>query len=215
MRSMVTQVVSRLKNQPPRLVFDEYIGKVRKQAALAGTVAEAQRYLAAQIGERAFWERQQRMAMLSARWQDEGAADDPALPDAPPVEMKPDAGVEETESDAGPTPVVGEERDRPTVDSALEAERAKLRAELVDDSSLKVDEAKQSFYLEQGDRRIRRGGWVLGIGGVTTAAGAVLACTYAWPVGVGLGTVAAILLTVGVIMIAVGAGDRARGEAPS
>jgi hypothetical protein len=85
-RAFVTQIVSRLKNQPPRSVFDDYIGKVEKMVARSGSPAEIERQMIARMGKDAFFERQQRLAMYAAAWQDEGVtADDFEFEDLPPV----------------------------------------------------------------------------------------------------------------------------------
>jgi len=87
-RAMVTHVVSRLKNQPPEVLFDEYIGKVERVDARTGTVEEQKRRMIARMGEDAFWQRQQRLAMYVAAWDEGGVtAEDFPMDDLPPIEL--------------------------------------------------------------------------------------------------------------------------------
>jgi hypothetical protein len=183
-RAMITQVVARLKNQPPRQLFDEYIGKVNKQAALAGTVAESERYLTAQIGERAFWERQQRLALASARWQEEGTTAGGGATDALPAD---------------------------DLDQAVEDERERLLADI---NAAREGSYEPAYYsaTARGERRIHVGGWVLGIGAVTTAVSLVFSCTSAWFVGAILGTAAAVLFIVALVLIIRGARNVRKGR---
>jgi hypothetical protein len=107
-RAFVTQVVSRLKNQPPRSVFDDYIGRVERLAARSGSVEKIERQMIARMGKDAFFERQRRLAMYAAAWEDEGVtADDFEFEDLPPVIIpdpdEVDAGVFAT---AAPQPAV-------------------------------------------------------------------------------------------------------------
>jgi hypothetical protein len=71
-RELITHVVSRLKSQPPRMLFDEYIGKVQKVAAQAGSAEEIERHTIARMGKEAFFERQERLALYSAAWAEAG-----------------------------------------------------------------------------------------------------------------------------------------------
>jgi hypothetical protein len=103
---MLTQTVSRLKNQSPKLLIDEYVDKVEKTAAQAGSDAEIQRLMIARMGEQAFWEQQRRLAMYAAAWEDAGATaglddQDPLPPLDPP---EPDAGPAAEPGDAGAAP---------------------------------------------------------------------------------------------------------------
>jgi len=100
-RTLLTHVVSRLKNQPPQLVFDEYIGKVERIEARTGTLEEVERELMARVGKQAFFERQQRLALYAAAWAEGGVtAEDFPIEDLPPVEL-PDEPEEPPEEDAG------------------------------------------------------------------------------------------------------------------
>lgn len=55
LRTMFTEVGWRLEHQPPRLIVDEYLTKVRKAVAVDIESAARQRRLAARVGEDAFW----------------------------------------------------------------------------------------------------------------------------------------------------------------
>ncbi|NIQ54866.1 MAG: hypothetical protein GWN71_16210 [Gammaproteobacteria bacterium] len=58
-RSQVQHVTWRLENQPPRLLIDEYLTKVRKVSAAEVETAAYQRWLTARVGEEAFWQEEQ------------------------------------------------------------------------------------------------------------------------------------------------------------
>jgi hypothetical protein len=84
-RALVTKVISRLKNQSPRMLFDEYIGKVERIEARTGSLEEIEREMIARIGEQAFWERQQRLATYAAAWTEQGAVADNLQLERPPL----------------------------------------------------------------------------------------------------------------------------------
>jgi hypothetical protein len=100
-RAFITHAVSRLKNQPPRLLFDEYVGKVERVSARTGTLEEVEREMIAQMGEQAFWERQQRLAMYAAAWAEAGVvAEDVPGDELPPVDIQ-ESGEADGEVDSG------------------------------------------------------------------------------------------------------------------
>ncbi len=68
-RSIVTQLSWRLKNQSPGLVINEYIGKVQKLVERDASVEKVQRRMISRIGQRAFWEKQKRLAALAKNWE--------------------------------------------------------------------------------------------------------------------------------------------------
>jgi len=224
-RAVVTQIMSRLKNQPPKAVFDDYIGKVDKRSAQAGSVAETQRRMAATMGEQAFWARQQRLAMLAARWQEEGATAGGHATGALPAETLADAGVPVDEADAGPVETVPPDAGtgEPPVDElakAIEAEREALRRELADagvgaeDFSRPLAESPEAERERIRERRRVNGAWCLGIGGISIGLGGlfiiILMFTDEWALFVGgtLGTVGVVLLIIGAIIFIVRAAAR-------
>jgi len=212
-RAMIKQIVSRLKKQPPRNVFDDYIGKLDRHALRAGSEAEMERRMMAMVGEQAFWERQQRLAMMVARWEEEGLPTDVPIPNAPPTEAEADAGVPGDAADAGPAEETADGGAPPAAevskagssgDETLENEREKLRKEL--DAARKDTEPTECDVVRE--RRRIRGAWTLGIGGITLGVGGVflligLAADWAFFVAAGLGTIGAILLIVGAIIFIV------------
>jgi hypothetical protein len=117
-RAFLTHAVSRVKNQSPRRALDEYIGKVEKVAAQAGSVAEIERQLIARMGKEAFFQRQERLARYAALWAQEGVtAEDVPIDELSPVELPQptdeDAGI--AQRDAGvdePEPITEAEPER-------------------------------------------------------------------------------------------------------
>jgi hypothetical protein len=102
-RAFVTQIVTRMRNQPPRTVIDDFVGKVEKTRARSGSAEEVERQMIARVGKEAFFARQERLAMYSAAWAQEGVtAEDVPVEELPPVELPPpEEFPEPEEADAG------------------------------------------------------------------------------------------------------------------
>jgi hypothetical protein len=97
-RSATLDLAHRMAAQSPALVVDPLAGKVRRIEAHPRSDAEQARRLAARVGEEAFWEHQQRLALLNQAWQTRiGLADAVASttyvyqtrPQAPPAPIDP------------------------------------------------------------------------------------------------------------------------------
>jgi len=63
-RSMATYGAWRMQSQPPSLLVDECVGKVKKVAAKHGQTEEFKRYLATSMGDAAFWKHQRKFAQV-------------------------------------------------------------------------------------------------------------------------------------------------------
>jgi hypothetical protein len=68
MRREILALTKRMSAQSPSLVTDPLIDKVRRIEAHPRSDAEATRRLAAKIGEEAFWQHQERLAVIHAAW---------------------------------------------------------------------------------------------------------------------------------------------------
>ena len=67
-RSATLQLTERMSAQSPALVADPLVSKVRRIQAHPRSDAEEARRLAARVGEEAFWEHQDRLAVLHEAW---------------------------------------------------------------------------------------------------------------------------------------------------
>ena len=67
-RSSVLHMSRRMSAQPPGLVIDPLISKVRRIEAHPRSNEEESRRMAARVGEQAFWEHQARVALLHQAW---------------------------------------------------------------------------------------------------------------------------------------------------
>jgi hypothetical protein len=92
-RSTTLDLAHRMAAQSPALVVDPIVRKVRRIEAHPRSDAELSRRLAARVGEQAFWEHQERLALLHEAWQSrvgtaEAVASDtyvwPVYPPPPP-----------------------------------------------------------------------------------------------------------------------------------
>ncbi|MCP4600512.1 MAG: hypothetical protein GY847_08265 [Proteobacteria bacterium] len=187
-RSMMTQVVSRLRNQPPKSIFDEYIGHVDKLATQVGSDSEMQRQMIARMGKEEFFEKQQRLALLVQRWEDQGVvaqgAPSPRNPDADTPDVgAPDVGAQSVQDagalsakDGNKVTMTREETNAPT---------EKTKGKAVESTAAEGPSEQEKL------REMRKAGaWCLGIGG-------------------GLAGLSGILLVVGVtvnLMVALAAG---------
>jgi len=68
-RSIFTQANFRLRKQSPDLIISEYVGKVQKMDEQCGSVAETQRHIAARMGRKQFFEKQQRLIAMAQEWE--------------------------------------------------------------------------------------------------------------------------------------------------
>jgi hypothetical protein len=68
-RSATLDLAHRMAAQSPALVVDPLVRKVRRIEAHPRSDAEEARRLAARVGEQAFWEHQERLALLNQAWQ--------------------------------------------------------------------------------------------------------------------------------------------------
>jgi hypothetical protein len=170
-RALLTQTVSRLRNQPPKSMFEEYSSKTRRLAARGGSIEEMQRQMIARMGEEAFWERQQRLAMYAAAWQEEratGGVADPEeelpLPDLPepsePVEMDggpaPDAGSTDDQTGAvapasDDLPMSGAQAEPKMPVAVITPEMAETYAGL---SCYELNGSLQSLITDRQEKRI-------------------------------------------------------------
>lgn len=75
LRHLAGQIAWRMKHQSPSAVIEEYAGKVERIHARGGAFADIQRRMTAALGERAFWDLQERAGVLAATWQDAPPAD--------------------------------------------------------------------------------------------------------------------------------------------
>jgi len=207
-RGMVTQTVSRLKNQPPRSLVAEYTGKVEKLAAQAGSAVEIERLMIARMGERAFWEQQRRLAMYSAAWEEDGAA--AGGQDLPDVDI-PDWADESSDEpvDAGVTsepvqPTSDGEQKIVMTQEQLDAliEQRKKQAKENAEKNRETEELTRDGVSASARKKklMRAGGWCMGIGLLVGGLGAILVVTF------DLGTMIAgmVLLTAGGILLLIG-----------
>jgi len=175
-RAATAEVASQLRNRPLQQVLEEYVGQTRRLASRAGSVEEVERLMMAQMGERAFWEQQERLAALAAQWEQEGAEGE-----APPLEsnVSPagavDAGVNDTgglppdvTAPSAPSQWPSQPAAPGTGTIALTPEQ--LEAVLAGAEQEGRVEAEQ----ERLERLRTRGAYVLGIGAVATSLG--IAC---------------------------------------
>jgi hypothetical protein len=98
-RSTTLDLAHRMAAQSPALVVDPLVRKVRRIEAHPRSDAEQTRRLAARVGEEAFWEHQERLALIHQAWQSRiGLADAvasstyvymPRDPPAPPRRVDP------------------------------------------------------------------------------------------------------------------------------
>ena len=102
LRTTTLQLARRMQAQSPALTIDPYVQRVRKIEARPHSEDEQARLLAARIGEEAFWQHQQRLAGLSARWQQRLAQASP--PSTPATPSTPGAPRTAIPSPGRPTP---------------------------------------------------------------------------------------------------------------
>jgi hypothetical protein len=218
-RSMTTQLAARLRNQPPRTAFAEHVGKTRRLAARAGSVEEIQRRMIAQLGEQAFWERQQRLARYAAAWQEQGATSDGGGVEDLPADQLADAGAVAGEevADAGTTadalPPEAEAPPAGAPSDEVAAGGQKLvtltPAQLEEILSQTERQVEQEARAEWTAARKGLAGWTLGLGALTMAAGTALVFVPTIPtfiIGVNIVTMGAAALLLGLIFVAVANG---------
>jgi hypothetical protein len=68
-RNMFAQASFRLAHQDPATVYHEYITKIDKMAARAGSAEEIQRKVASRSSEKIFWANQQHLQALASQWE--------------------------------------------------------------------------------------------------------------------------------------------------
>lgn len=68
MRNIVSNVSARLQKQPPNLLVNEYKNKTRKLMTRSSDDESIKRQLVARMGEKAFWEKHDRMVEYAALW---------------------------------------------------------------------------------------------------------------------------------------------------
>jgi hypothetical protein len=89
LRTSTMALTDRMKAQSPALTIDPLVRRVRKLAAQPPTGTGTTRLMAAKMGEKAFWEHQQRLAELSTRWERRLAQTTPAAPGPTPTMASP------------------------------------------------------------------------------------------------------------------------------
>jgi hypothetical protein len=83
-RQTALRLADRMTTQSPALTIDPYVRRVRKIEARPPADGESARRFAARMGEEAFWQHQQRLGELSARWQRQLAQAAPTPYPGPP-----------------------------------------------------------------------------------------------------------------------------------
>jgi hypothetical protein len=92
-RTMATYGAWRMQAQPPSLLVEEYVGKVKKVAAKHGQAEALKRYLATSMGDRAFWKHQRKLAQVVPHPAPEPMQATPLQPEVKRPSPSPGGGV--------------------------------------------------------------------------------------------------------------------------
>jgi len=92
-RAIISQANWRLRNQPPDLLINECVAKVRKMAERRGSPAALQRQAAAQLSKKAFFERQGRLAAAAEMWEAKATRPGKTAPEQDRIIRPPGSGA--------------------------------------------------------------------------------------------------------------------------
>lgn len=185
LRRLASHVAWRLRNQPPDILLDEYVTKVRKVAARNGYDEQLQRQLAARAST---------AALLSYPAAISGAAPGQGQPAQPATSPLPGPPVT-SPSTAAPSPAP----------APAPAEPHTVTYPNAPYSPTPVGEAEECGEGDDaGSSLVTAGGIVMGVGAAIGAIGGVILAAEAWP-GVIFLTVGGVVLLTGLVILIVGA----------
>jgi hypothetical protein len=195
-RSMATQIISRMRNQSPDLVFGEYIGKVRKVEARSGSIAEVERQMAARMTKDEFFARQQRLASLAARWEAELEFQGTGFAiSTPQSSLAPDAGAETGVS--SPESVAVPAQPPPTQNTIVKQDP-------------KHSGLTENEHHKPGRKAMITGGWMMGIGVVVFGVSVAVASAGSGGIAIlFVATAGGIALLIGLITLLAGVATQA------